>query len=183
MNKSLFFLLPALLLITSGCIKDAGPVVVEKRNVGDFESIKLMCAADITITQDNEYELKIQGGEHHLKYIETSVDNKVLEIEESRNRVWNDEPVRIWISADYLHQISILGSGDIDGADFEAEDLDLRIAGSGDMDLSFTCLLFIFHPADDPPRVDFRARRITKKNKPSSPHPPPPHLRPHSLLH
>ena len=151
-NWMLMFLLP--LLIGSGCVIDIndddsddddnfgnclfgeGDVVTEVLNIDDFDGIKLMVDADVFITQGSEQKVEITAEQNIIDEIERDVRNETWEIEFDRCVIRHDD-IQIFIVMENIELLSISSSGFIRGENnFNVDDIDLRITGSGDMDLA-----------------------------------------------
>lgn len=107
---------------------------MEDRVVGSFTSVELAIAAELYITQDTTYEVRIEAGENLMDYIRTDVRNGELRIRERHNWVRNRNTI-VYVSASFLNGIAIAGSGSVFGTGFTTDDLGLSISGSGDMEL------------------------------------------------
>lgn len=125
------------LLTLASCTKDAGTMITEDRTVDNFQGIELSSAADIIITNTNEYQVRVEAGDKLMPYIRTRVNKHgVLEIWESNNFIWRHRNVTIYISATFLDKIVISGSGDILAPNLTANDLEVLISGSGDIEIT-----------------------------------------------
>lgn len=128
-------LLAVLVASLSACIRSAGPLMTEDRDVAAFTGISLASSADVEIVQNEPYEVRVEAPDNLMPFIETEVDNGILEIRERRNNIWHGDRVRIFVNMDRLTQASVSGSGDLLGRGFSARNVILDISGSGDMDL------------------------------------------------
>lgn len=128
-------LFAGLILSLTACIRSAGPIMTEDRDVEPFTGLALMSSADVEIVQNEPYEVRVEAPDNLMPFIETEVDNGVLEIRERRNNIWHGDRVRIFVNMDELTQASISGSGDLLGRGFTTQNVILDISGSGDMDL------------------------------------------------
>lgn len=128
-------LFAGLLLSLTACIRSAGPLMSEERDVAPFTGIAITSSADVEIVQNEPYEVLVEAPDNLMPFIETEVENGVLEIRERRNNIWHGDRVRIFVNMDELTQASISGSGDLLGRGFTAQNVNLSISGSGDMDL------------------------------------------------
>lgn len=128
-------LFAGLLLSLTACIRSAGPLMTEDRDVAPFTGLALTSSADVEVVQNEPYEVRVEAPDNLMPFIETEVDNGVLEIRERRNNIWHGDRVRIFVNMDELTQASISGSGDLLGRGFTAQNVILDISGSGDMDV------------------------------------------------
>ncbi|MEZ4959097.1 MAG: head GIN domain-containing protein [Saprospiraceae bacterium] len=141
---SLYFapLLLALFTITScdddgpfwDCEEGRGPEKEIVLDVDGFKGIKLNCNADVFITQGTDFEVVAKGEENIIEQLETDVHGSVWDIE--FDHCTRDYDLKIYITMPEINYLSIAGSGKIKGENFfTADDLELRISGSGKMDL------------------------------------------------
>ena len=128
-----WYLIIAIVLpfIFTSCKRDAGPRTTEYRTVGVFDKLDLAGSADLILTDDSTYDVKIEAGANLLPYIKTEVNNGVLRIYEKPNMTWNFREIRIWVSTTYLDRIVLAGSGSISGNDFVANSMEVGLSGSG----------------------------------------------------
>lgn len=130
MKLSLFIALIGLLTLAA-CKQDPGILITEDRSLPSFTTLELGGAGKVLITQDTTYDIRIEAGDRLMNYIETEVTNGKLRIWERSNRFHNWKPVRYFVSTAYLDRIVLAGSGEITGNNFQTQDLDLILAGSG----------------------------------------------------
>jgi len=150
-NWILMLLLP--LLIGSGCVveidDDASDdddnfgnclfgeddPVIEILNIDNFDGIKLKIDADVFITQGSEQKVEITAEQNIIDEIERDVDNGTWEIEFDQCVARYDD-IQIIIEMENIELLSVSGSGFIRGENiFNVDDIDLRISGSGDIDV------------------------------------------------
>ena len=125
------------LLTLTACTKNAGTIITEDRTVGAFSGVEVSSAANVIITDDPGYEVRIEAGDNLMPYIKTKVNNSgVLSIWESNNFIWHHRSVTVYISATYLNKVVISGSGDFNASSLHANDLDAKISGSGNIEIN-----------------------------------------------
>ncbi len=145
MNKinSLLILLLTLLTITSchidddngffNCIRGEGNVVTQEITVPDFTGVKLEIAADVYITQGDDYSVIVTGQQNIIDELERDVQNGRWEIEFD-GCVKNYSELTIFIEMPLVDYLSISGSGTIYGENtLYVDEIDLKISGSGDI--------------------------------------------------
>ena len=118
-------------------VKGNGNVTTETRNVGDYDGIKCAGSLDYILVRGTEGNLKIEGEENLLEYIVTKIkgNNLVVKVEDGVNLrpSWN-KTIKITIPFEDINRVSLSGSGDLWSEDtINAEDLDVSLAGSGDI--------------------------------------------------
>jgi Putative auto-transporter adhesin, head GIN domain len=160
-KQSLFGLMALGLFLTScdpSPLRGKGDLVYETRDVEDFEAIDLECNADVEVRIDSFFKVEVTCEESIIGYLETNESNGVLKIYFSRN-VFGVDDLKIKITMPRLNACEVDGSGDIQvldlveetkleidvsgsgNADFlklDCEDIDVRISGSGEVELNGT---------------------------------------------
>lgn len=143
--KWLFFVPIALSLTVSscffddeghfGCLNGEGPVVSEELNLADFDGVELSISADVIIRQGSEQEVIVEGKQNVIDELERDVKNGIWDID-IKGCVRDNNDMKIFITLPDISSLKISGSGSIESENFLiVEDIDLRISGSGDMDL------------------------------------------------
>ncbi len=145
MNLSLSTLLGlCLLLMTScgwdddgyfNCEKGEGDIISASFEFDNFSGIELDIAADVVLSQGDNFEVIAEGQENIIDLLEFDIRNNNLRIDfENCARDYN--PLTFFITMPDLEYVSIDGSGEVRGETFfVVNDLELDISGSGDIDL------------------------------------------------
>ena len=119
------------------CVDGDGDIVSEELTLEDFTGIELSIDARITITQGSPQKVVVEAQQNIIDLIELDVDDNVWEVTLD-DCIRNFRPIRIFVTMEDIEKLNIEGSGEIIGDNgFVVDDLDLNIAGSGDMDLGF----------------------------------------------
>lgn len=108
----------------------------ETRSVSGFTNVALSIAADIYLSQTNEFKVEIEAPADYLEEIETIVEGDVLKIKKKSNFSFDfgNKKVKVYISMPKITGLSISGSGDILAQTaIKADDLKVKISGSGDV--------------------------------------------------
>ncbi len=117
------------------CVNGDGPWETRTLDIEEFKGVKLSMSLDVYITQGSEFKVEVEGKEDIIDELELDVHNDVWEIETDRC-VRDIGNMKVYITMPDIESLSIPGSGDIIGEnEFIVSDLELRISGSGDMDL------------------------------------------------
>ncbi len=118
-------------------IKGEGPVVKKKLDIDEFNKIGLAFNAKVYLTKGNQQSVEIEAQQNIIDNIETEVKKGAWNIKFNQ-RVKDRKPIIINITIPDIRALSIAGSGDIIGKSaFEnLEQLDLSIAGSGNIELT-----------------------------------------------
>ncbi len=140
--RNSFYFLAAIMLLSTGTscrrIKGNGNLQSENRQVANARKVKLSGSYDVEITQGPVTSVKVEADENILPFIVTSEKNGVLTIRSEDNITLSTEHnIKVYITTDKLEMVTLAGSGNITGKNkFTGGDqLTLRIAGSGDMDI------------------------------------------------
>lgn len=137
-----------LVVLITGCwqngqfgIRGEGPEVERKVSIDRFRSIALPGSAKVFITQGSEQEVRIVGQENIIDNLDLEVRGETWEIDQKRP-VWRSETLKIHITMETLKSIRISGSGDVEFVSHFTglKDLDVRISGSGRMDMDMDAL-------------------------------------------
>ena len=108
----------------------------EFRNVDTFKGINLKLPADVYLKQGAEQSVKIEAEEKVLSLITTEIKKGSLIIDHERT-LKNFNNVKIYITVSNLESVSINGSGNVISETlFKGSNLDLSIAGSGDVKMA-----------------------------------------------
>lgn len=137
-----FLWLSPLLFACNAFKEDPGALTTEYRDIDtSYSAVSVDGDIKLIVLQDNSFTLKVEAGENHLPYIRTRVFNDYLEIYEEKNRIKNNTSVRVYISKSFLNDITLDGSGSIDGVNLIATHPDIALNGSGDIDLQYDSLV------------------------------------------
>lgn len=152
-------------IISGDWITGNGNVRTEKRNAGDFNSLKTSGSIDVEISPGSSYSVSVENDDNLLPYVITSVENGVLNIHYKHGTSVQNDHAKVYITAPTLEKIETSGSADITSvgqiknsqqitckvsgsgdikAELDAPAVDASISGSGNIDLSgrtkdFTC--------------------------------------------
>ncbi len=109
----------------------------QNRNVSGFHAIASSGSFDVVLRQDGAESVKVEADADVINEIITEVRNGTLMIHSKNTHnwgnFWNNRHIKIYVVAKSLNSIGLSGSGDFRIEDkFNANDLELRISGSGD---------------------------------------------------
>ncbi len=137
-KKMKVIILFALGLILGTAAYSAENVKKESRSLDTFTAIKLVCSADLYITQGNQQQVKVVADERIMDHVSTEVENGVLIVDVKKNNFRRIETLDVYITVAQLDMIKTMGSGDIYGKDtFSGKDMEIVIKGSGNVDFNF----------------------------------------------
>ncbi len=154
--KKIFFLLTAILLITSASHAQKR----ETRDVATFTKISFRTAGKVYVKQGTPQKVEIEGSAEMLEKIKTKVEGGKLSIgPDDKWTNWNwgsDDKVTVYVTVANIETLSVSGSGDLIAqtkitsagninlnvsgsgsltAEIEAADVDSDVSGSGEVDI------------------------------------------------
>ena len=100
MNKILIYILTIIFLLScdkgfnNNCFENQGEVVLYKRELNPFSKIFIRGVFDIYLEQDTSYYTIIEAPENTIPYIETTIDNNILNIYDNVNCKFSREYIR-----------------------------------------------------------------------------------------
>ena len=170
--KTLFVII-LVLIVSTACsipfapqlVKGSGEIVVEERNVTNFDKILVTGTGRVIITQGESETLTVETDDNLMEYIETKVIGKTLEIGFTDDAIFSSRGGGAVLdpSDGFIFRISVVdladvtisgaaqieidklktdslnlvfnGAGDIVIEDLVANDVDVKINGAGDISL------------------------------------------------
>ncbi len=120
-------------------IKGNGEISTETRQHADFKGVSTSGVFNVHITTGDEFQVKVESDENLLPYVETDVENKILKISTSNKyNIQSTKGVNVFITAPIYNKLSTAGSGNLTGENeiIADEDMDVSVAGSGNIKLS-----------------------------------------------
>ena len=121
-----------------GHVKGTGPVIKQALNVEHFHGIVLEGAMDVRLTMSKAFSVEVEGQENIIGLVTTEVTNGIWHIA-TKEGYSTDKPFVVHIGIPSIRRVSIEGSGDVVGqGEFGTELMELGIAGSGNLTLSFS---------------------------------------------
>ncbi len=119
-----------------GCVDGDGPVVEEVLALSDFSGVNLNLPIQVIVKQGDVQEVRVEGKQNIIDELERDIRNGIWEIE-TRDCVRDIGNMKIFITIPEIRELTIAGSGEIFGENvFIVQDVELRISGSGNMDLA-----------------------------------------------
>ena len=138
-------------------IKGEGPTVSKTFDLKSFEAFNLQISGNVYIKQGSKQSVKIEGQQNIIDNIKQVVEDKYWKIGFDKP-VRKHDPIKVYITVPHLTKAYVSGSGDILGQgkftnlddlilgisgsgniefDATAKDLEVKISGSGDIDLGW----------------------------------------------
>ena len=120
---------------TIGVVRGSGDLETEEREVSGFDEIQFSGIGNLIIEQGDEEALVIEADDNIIGLIETEVRGDELHIGFRRGvNIIPTSKVKFYLTVKDLDRIDLSGLGDIDCGEFETDDLEFHISGSGDID-------------------------------------------------
>ncbi len=118
------------------CVVGSGNVVNDTRSVDSFNSIDIRGYGALFLSQGPQQPLRIEAEDNILKVLTIRVESGKLVIG-SDVCISATKPIRIYATAKDILSLEVSGSGTITGGNMiKADSLDLKLSGSGSMDLN-----------------------------------------------
>ena len=134
-SPRIFLIVPAAAaaLALGGCIGiDAGPTKTENRDVAQFTRIKVEDQVDVDVRAGEPRQLHVRAGEKVIGDVRTEVRDGTLHISYDGPGIRNGR-LLVEVATPQLEAIGITGSADVMADGIDAEALDIRVSGAGDI--------------------------------------------------
>jgi len=138
-NGSMLMALTAALFL-AGCyepwhkIEGNNDVTTETRAVPSFNRVFNEGQFDVYIIQASYYEVILECESNLLPYIRTRVDGNNLYVE-TKDNLQPNYPIKVYVYTSDIEEVNLSGSGLIYTDSIYADNLDVRLSGSGDIDM------------------------------------------------
>ncbi|MGB1206233.1 MAG: head GIN domain-containing protein [Chitinophagales bacterium] len=134
--KHLFFLAIAIISIAMvSCTKQIvgeGPIITQTLDIDDFSKLTLDSSFDVYIEQGSEQTVVAEGHENIINKLNVAVSNNTLTAELSEGSYTNIQ-LKLFITTPLLSEIKNDGSGDIEIASMNVDNLLIDLQGSGNV--------------------------------------------------
>jgi len=117
-------------------IRGSGDLIIETRQVSNFDHIDLSGSGEVVVTQGGSESLRIETDDNVMEHIKAEVRGGTLELGFENGVNWID-PSRLifYVGVDDLTGLTISGSGDLESDLLETGRLDVTVSGSGDVQI------------------------------------------------
>ncbi len=144
--RSLSFFLLLSMFFSASCgymggerISGNGESATQQRSVSNFSGVEVSGPYNVFISQGDSYNVRIEGDENLLEYIEIEQNGDVLEI--SSRDGYNLNPrarIKVYVTTPRIEQLDVAGSGSIVAQTKITNNtqLDINIGGSGDVTIA-----------------------------------------------
>lgn len=125
-------------MLSQSKIRGEGDIVKQEIVLDEINGIALGISADVYLTQDATQKVIIEAQQNIIDNIEREVRGGVWKIHHKKN-VGKAKSIKIHISLNTLEEVAIAGSGSVSTTETfrDLSDLNLRVSGSGEMQLAF----------------------------------------------
>lgn len=119
------------------CYSSTGDAVIETRDVSNFSEVDLAMAADVYITESNNYSVEIHASQNLQEIIKTKVKGNRLIIDLKNNKcLKGNSDVVVYVSAPNFEALSVSGAGTIYANNkLNSSNLDINISGAGEIEM------------------------------------------------
>lgn len=122
---------------TIGLVRGSGDMETEEREVSGFDGIQFTGIGNLIIEQGDKESLVVEADDNIIGLIETEVRGNELHIGFRRGvNIVPTSRIKFYLTVEDLDRIDLSGLGDIDCDEFETDDLEFNISGSGDIDFN-----------------------------------------------
>ncbi|MEO8085409.1 MAG: head GIN domain-containing protein [Bacteroidota bacterium] len=122
------------------CVKSTGPIVTEKRSIGEFDRIEVRKNVIVTLVQDTINYVEVEAGSHLIDLVKTEVNNGILKITNDNTCNWvrsYDIEVKASVHLKKISRIDHFGSKEINCSNkLEVDVLDVYENNSADIHLN-----------------------------------------------
>lgn len=120
--------------LTNKTISGSGEVITESRDVSNFEQVDLQGIGNLEIIQGDEEALTITADDNLMQYITTEVVGDTLEIGMKPNLSFDpSRTIEYKLVLKSVSSIQLSGFGNINSEGLSGDELEVKLAGSGDI--------------------------------------------------
>ena len=118
-------------------IKGNGTVITETRTTADYDGVSVGGSFDVILVKGKEGEIRIEGEENIIPYMETEISGDVLKIQYKKNtNISTTQKLTITVPYDDIESVALGGSGTISSTSLiEADNFKVSLGGSGNITL------------------------------------------------
>src|SRR3954466_15556079 len=141
MNPIKSFLLLPLAILVFGCTKDkitgSGNVIAEERNITGFTGVAVNGSTKAFIHLDTAFSVTVKGYGNLLPYVETNVENGVLQVGFRNNVNVSNDNTELHLTLPILDYVQTNGIGDmtINGEVSGSDHLKASVNGSASINI------------------------------------------------
>ncbi len=116
------------------CVSNTGKIILQERQVGDFDSISMNDNVNLILTQDSVNKVVVEAGEKIIQGITTDVKNHLLIIGNQNSCNWlrsYNNPINVHVSVKNLWKVIYQSSGDLTSTNAISSDIFMVDAWGG----------------------------------------------------
>ena len=121
-------------------IKGNGTIISKNINTSSYDKVLVTGFFDVDLLTGEEGKIIIKGEENILDYVTITVENNALKIATEKGKYIvpsSGNTIQIIVPFHSLNEVSLCGSGDINGKNsIASDDFTSELSGSGDINLS-----------------------------------------------
>ena len=158
----LFAPLLVVAIVLAGC--GGGKRIIETRDIAPFSRLEVSDNVDVKVVPGDGRQVRVYAGENVIDRVVTESSGGVLEVRvRDRGIVIGSDPfgdTEVEVQASALEGVDVDGSGDVALEGLDAQELELALDGSADVDASGTVdrLTATIEGAGDANLLDLQAR-------------------------
>ena len=133
-------------LIVGACSQASAGMgyITKTHELAEFNKITNMTSIDIDVQVGREQSVSVKANEKYLEHLIIEVKNNTLivRMDKRSSRSWSGwgrNKNKITVTVEELNSIKIKGSSDIKARNIKADEMNVQIFGSGDVDIDGTC--------------------------------------------
>ena len=133
--RTKIILLSMAVLFLFGNTAIAGNFTKQERKTASFNAIRIMCSADVYLTQGNNRSVTVETESYNQDKLLTEVQENTLVITTKRFTNIRTKRLRVYVETPNIKDLEIYGSGDIHASSIQGDNLKITIKGSGDVNV------------------------------------------------
>jgi len=128
-----FLLFATFILLATSCyqIFGSGNIITQKRNTATFTGVSVGSAFEVEIKKGTSNEVIVESDDNLLEYIETNVDDGVLEIRHQRNRNFSNGHYKVFLTMPEIDFVKASGAASIKILDPLGSKTNINLEASG----------------------------------------------------
>jgi hypothetical protein len=141
MKTTIFFTMTLIALLLTACAGERGSshLITESREVSDFDRVEFALFGELTLTQGETESLTIEAEDNVMAKIQSEVKNGTLLIGLDTglsDSIEPTKPIKFDLTVKELVGLSLSGSGNINSANLNTEEMDFTVSGSGRIEVA-----------------------------------------------
>lgn len=119
-------------------IKGNGNLITVERTTSSYNAISIGGSFDVVLVKGKEGQIKIEGEENIIPYLETEVSGNTLKIRYKKNtNIRTTRKLLVTVTYDDIDKVSLGGSGNVSNEGIlKTQELKVSLGGSGNINLA-----------------------------------------------